>query len=85
MTHERLYENLSVAGLTGDLYELMKTIRPTISRNTIRLAFMRGGTTRLRRRIIEEAKKLYEEYRATEEGEHEHPDTTTTNRLLAVA
>lgn len=66
MTNQELYENLSVAGLTGDLHDIMKTIRPNISRNTIRLAFVRGGTTRLRRRVIQEGTKLYEDHRAAE-------------------
>lgn len=56
----QLYEQLSVAALTSELHEIMQTVRPGISRNTIRLAFVDGGTTPLRRRIIEEAKKLQE-------------------------
>lgn len=83
MSNEDLYENLSVAGLTGELHELMKTQRPKISRTTVRLAFVRGGTTRLRRRILEEGRKLYEEHRAAEAGEGEH--TTKPAPLYAVA
>ena len=54
----RLYETLSIAGLIGDLHEKMQTIRPGISRNTILLAFKQGGSTRLRRRILSEARQL---------------------------
>lgn len=59
-----LYEQLSVAGLIGDLQEHMDNIRPGISRNTILLAFKRPGTTPLRRSILEAAKKLLENKQA---------------------
>jgi hypothetical protein len=58
-----LYSNLSIAGLTGDLHERMQTIRPGISRNTIRLAFLKPNIkSKLRPRIIVEARKLWEEH-----------------------
>lgn len=56
-----IYEQLSVAALTSELHEIMQSVRPGISRNTIRLAFVQGGTTPLRRRIIQEAQKLHAE------------------------
>jgi hypothetical protein len=61
-----IYEQLSVAALTSELHEIMQTVRPGISRNTIRLAFTQGGTTPLRRRIIQEAQKLQERIQTTE-------------------
>lgn len=61
-----LYEDLSAAGLTGDLHERMQIIRPGISRNTIRLALVEGGTTPLRRRILQEANTVWEEHRASD-------------------
>ena len=62
----KMYEELSVTGLIGDLYQKMQIIRPGISRNTIRLAFVQGGTTKLRRRILGEAKQLLETHRASD-------------------
>ena len=62
----KLYDSLSVAGLIRDLQEIMEGIRPGISRNTVRLAFVAGGTTRLRRRILEEANKLWEQHQSGE-------------------
>lgn len=60
-----LYEALSVAGLSGDLYDRMQTIRPGISRNTIRVAFTQPNQkSKLRPRIIAEARKLWEEHQA---------------------
>lgn len=61
-----LYEDLSAAGLTGDLHERMQIIRPGISRNTIRLALVEGGTTPLRRRILQEANTVWEEHQTDE-------------------
>lgn len=57
-----LYEDISVAGLTADLHERMQTIRPGVSRNTIRLAFVEGATTPLRKRIIQEGRALLEQH-----------------------
>lgn len=61
----KLYESLSVAGLIGDLHEQMQKIRPGISRNTIRVAFIYPNVkSRLRPRIIEEANKLWQNHQA---------------------
>lgn len=58
-----LYEALSVAGLIGDLHEQMQKIRPGISRNTIRVAFIYPNIkSRLRPRIIEEANKIWQNH-----------------------
>lgn len=72
-----IYDDLSVAGLTGELHERMISLRPSISRNTIRLAFVAGATTPLRKRIIEEGKKLLETPR---EGQNEAAATTAAQR-----
>ncbi|HRI58350.1 MAG TPA: hypothetical protein PK228_01460 [Saprospiraceae bacterium] len=61
----QLYESLSIAGRIGDLYDRMQAIRPGISRNTIRVAFMQPNQkSKLRPRIIEEARKVWEEHLA---------------------
>lgn len=71
----KLYESLSVAGLIGDLHERMQAIRPGISRNTVRLAFVAGGTTRLRKRILQEASILWEQHQS-DEADETHPRFT---------
>lgn len=80
----KLYESLSVAGLIGDLHERMQVIRPGISRNTVRLAFVAGGTTRLRKRILEEATRLWEQHQSAEADEI-HPRLTPPEPIQARA
>ncbi len=77
MTTENIYDQLSVAGLTSELHDVMTALRPGISRNTIRLAFLAGATTPLRKRIIEEGKKLLETPR---EGQNEAAVITAAQR-----
>jgi hypothetical protein len=56
-----LYKKISTAGLLAPLLEEMRKYRPSIHRNTIRLALRKGGTTATRELINEKAALLLEE------------------------
>jgi hypothetical protein len=49
----QIYRKLSAKALIGNLHDRVRKERPSVSRNTIHLAFRNGATTPLREMIIE--------------------------------
>jgi hypothetical protein len=61
---QSIYEQISAYGLIGELYCRVVLRRPSVSRNTIHLAF-RSPTTPLRKMIVRLAEELVSEHEAS--------------------